>query len=58
MPEVKEILYPRGITGFVFNVKGQPYKENRIGKVWRRARAKVGLNDLTLYGGTRHSKAS
>jgi integrase len=58
MPEVREILQPRGITGFVFNVKGQPYKENRIGKVWRRARAKVGLSDLTLYGGTRHSKAS
>jgi integrase len=42
---------------FIFNIKGKPYYESAIGKIWRAAAKKVGIQ-IHPYGGTRHSFAS
>ena len=59
-PEVKKLILelPRGISGFVFKFRGKPYSEKLPRKTWERACKKLGVRDLTLYQGTRHSVAS
>ena len=57
MPEAEAILKPiRGIHGFVFRARnGRPYTKNWLMKIWRAAREKVGVTDVTLYQGCKHS---
>ncbi len=43
---------------FVFNIRGNHYGRDRIGKVWRTACKKIGLEGIRPYDGTRHSFAS
>ncbi len=43
---------------FVFNIRGNHYGRDRIGKVWREACKKIGLEGIRPYDGTRHSFAS
>lgn len=50
--------YPAGEEGLVFtDGKGQPLRRNRFGELWRRARAKVGVEHVTMHD-LRHFYAS
>jgi integrase len=63
--DVKEIeKLPRGLPGLPFfrhvggiqSVRaGQKFGERYLYKWWKRACAKIGVEDVDLYGGTRHS---
>jgi len=58
---LKELLFkqPRTLhSPFVFNLRGKPYYESGLGKIWREACKKVGIEGVRPYDGTRHSFAS
>lgn len=49
---------PLAVPGmFVFGENGKRYGENRFYKAWKRACGRLGIEDVDLYGGTRHSSA-
>jgi len=60
--EITELLskHPKTLrNNFVFNTHyGKPYGSDRLGKLWREACKKAGIEGVTCYGGTRHSFAS
>jgi len=62
LPEpLKDVLlkHPRTLhSPFVFNLNGKPYYESSIGKIWRPACNKAGIENIKAYSGTRHSFAS
>jgi integrase len=43
---------------YVFTIKGKPYYESKLGKIWRKACEDIGLKGIRPYDGTRHSFAS
>lgn len=51
---------PRFPKDYIFlNVNtGRPYRVNNLEGIWNKACAKVGVDNITLYEGTRHSVAS
>ncbi len=58
---LKDLLLkqPRTLRSpFVFNLNGKPYYESSLGKIWRSACNKTGIENVTPYSGTRHSFAS
>lgn len=58
---LKEVLlkHPRTLRSpFVFVLNGKPYYESSLGKIWRAACKKAGIENITAYSGTRHSFAS
>jgi integrase len=60
--DVREMLLSMPIPlkkqDFVFKHKGKAYTRCRTADVWRKTVRDMGLNDVTLAGGTRHSVAS
>ena len=56
---------PRGLPNLPFfrhnpsygSVEGRPFGEKYFYKWWKRACSKLGIQDVDLYGGTRHSSA-
>ena len=61
-PEVKQMIQsmPRPLRAdqFVFMKRGRPYSSNILYKTWRNACKKVGVENIHLYAGSRHSVAS
>lgn len=51
-PNLRFFRHGSGISGVQ---KGAPYGEKYLYKWWKRAAANLGITDVDLYGGTRHS---
>ena len=49
---------PRALSGFVFVYRGRPFTHKLIHRAWERACAAVGIEGVTLYQGTKHSKGT
>ncbi|MFC1591209.1 tyrosine-type recombinase/integrase [Thermodesulfobacteriota bacterium] len=58
---VRQVLQKQPRTlhiGFVFTMKGKPYYESSLGKIWRKACDDAGVDRIPLHAGSRHSFAS
>jgi integrase len=49
---------PRSLNGFVFTYRGRPFTHKLIDRTWRKACKEVGIEGITLYQGTKHSKGT
>jgi integrase len=61
-PEVKKVIKslpaPIKKDQFVFTRNQRPYSNSILYKTWKKACAKVGVDEIHVYAGTRHSMAS
>jgi integrase len=54
IPSIAFFRHPKGISGAT---EGEPFGPRLLYKYWKQSSQNLGINDVDLYGGTRHSSA-